>query len=343
MKSSTILVIPAHRPSGELPQIVSTVLADPSGCVQHAVIVDDGSGPECAEIFSRVAALPEVTVLRHAANLGKGAALKTGFNYALVTFPEARSIVAADADGQHVGVDIIRVARAVEENPGSIVLGAREFSPQVPLRSRLGNVVTRKVFRLFTGRSISDTQTGLRGWPRDACVRNLHLEMNGFDFDLECLLRAEASIMEIPIQTIYLDENRSSHFNPVRDSMRIYFLFLRYCGSSLFAATVDSLVFYPVLFWTGNVAASQIAGRATSGFANFFVVKNLVFHSAGGVAVALAKYVTLLAASGVISYSMIQFLHTRFSWPIGAAKITAEVLLFVGNFVVQRDLIFTRK
>ncbi|HUA19275.1 MAG TPA: bifunctional glycosyltransferase family 2/GtrA family protein [Bryobacteraceae bacterium] len=339
----TVLVIPAHQPSPALPELVAAVLDDPSHCIHAAVVVDDGSSPDCAETFRRLAALPGVTVLHHAVNLGQGAALRTGFNYALVQYPEATSVVAADADGQHAPADIVRVARALTENPGHVVLGARQFGPDVPLRSRVGNVVTRYIFRLFTGRRISDTQTGLRGWPRAACLRNLRLDMNGFDFQLECLLRAEAPMLQIPIETIYLDGNRSSHFSPVRDSMRIYFLFLRYCGSSLFAAAVDSAVFYPVLFLTGNVALSQLAGRAVSGLANFPVVKNLVFRSGSSVTLALAKYVTLLAVSGWISYLLIQFFHAQFGFPVAAAKVLAEVLLFLGNFVIQRDLIFARK
>lgn len=341
MERDAVLVIPAHQPSKDLPDLVEAVLAD--GSIQAVVVVDDGSGTEWAGVFARLEGVPRVTVLRHATNLGQGAALKTGFNYALVHWPQAMGIVAADADGQHAAADIVRLAQTMAKQPGHVLVGAREFGPDVPLRSRFGNIVTRYVFRAFTGRRLSDTQSGLRGWPRAACVRNLRLEMNGFDFQLECLLRAEAPIDEIPIQTIYLDSNRSSHFNPVRDSMRIYFLFLRYCGSSLFAAAVDSAVFYPVLFWSGNVAASQFSGRAAAGLLNFLVVKNLVFHSATKLPTSLTKYIALLAVSGLVSYGMIELFHESFGFPVAVAKIVAEGMLFLANFVIQRDLIFTKK
>jgi putative flippase GtrA len=224
-----------------------------------------------------------------------------------------------------------------------MVLGVRDFGPEVPFRSRFGNIMTRVVFRLFTGRRIADTQTGLRGWPRAACIRCLRVNENGFDYLLECLLRVEAPLVQIPIQTIYLDKNRSSHFNPVRDSMRIYFLFLRYCGSSLLAFAVDSAVFYPVLFYTGSLPLSQIAARAASVSVNFLVVRNLVFQSGASVALSLAKYLALVAASGSIAYTLIRFIHTQLGLPIVAAKLIAEGLLFLGNFAIQRDLIFTRK
>jgi glycosyltransferase involved in cell wall biosynthesis len=343
MKTGLVLLVPAYQPSSGLPGIVSTVIGDRSECIDSVVVVDDGSSPDRAETFRQLALLPGVTVLRHAINLGVGAALKTGFNYILVKWPEVKGVVTADADGQHADVDIVRVAQALASHPDHLVLGVRDFGPDVPFRSRFGNILTRIIFRLFTGRRIADTQTGLRGWPRPACLRSLRVNENGFDYLLECLLRIEAPIVQVPIQTIYLDNNRSSHFNPIRDSMRIYFLFLRYCGSSLLAFAVDSAVFYPVMFYSGNLALSQIAGRAASAFVIFFVVRNLVFQSGVSVAKGLAKYLSLVAASGLIAYTMIGFMHTRFHLPIVVAKLAAEGLLFLGNFVIQRDLIFTRK
>ncbi len=223
------------------------------------------------------------------------------------------------------------------------MLGVRNFGPQVPLRSRFGNIVTRRVFRLFTGQNISDTQTGLRGWPLATCPQNLRIGLNGFDYQLECLLRAQAPFLQVPISTIYIEGNRSSHFNPVRDSMRIYFVFLRYCGSSMFAALVDSALFYPVFFATGNIALSQACGRIAAAAANFLVVKRVVFQSGAPVKTVLLKYLALVVASGLISYGMIQFLHSAFGLPVPLAKIAAEGLLFLGNFAIQRDLIFTKR
>jgi len=343
MNNGVVLLVPAYQPSPCLPEIVSTVIGEPDGPIQSVVIVDDGSGPAYSDVFGQLGSLPGVTILRHAVNLGVGAALKTGFNYVLVTLPDAPGVVTADADCQHAAVDILRVARKLAAEPDHMVLGVRDFGPEVPFRSRFGNILTRVIFRMFTGKRINDTQTGLRGWPRSALLRCLRINENGFDYLLECLLRTETPMVQVPIQTIYLDSNRSSHFNPIRDSMRIYFLFLRYCGASLLAFTVDSTVFYPVLFYTGNPAISMIAGRVASVSVNFFVVRNLVFQSGAGVFKSLAKYVALVAASGLIAYTMIIFMNTRLGLPVAVAKLAAEGLLFLGNFVIQRDLIFTRR
>ena len=331
-------MIPCHGPSEHLPQIVATVLNDPNG-PRAAVIVDDGNGPEAAPLLGQLEAIPGVTLLRHAVNMGMGAALKTGFQHALVTWPEAIGIVAADADAQHAAVDIVRVTTAMREHPGRIVLGARRFT-NAPLRSRFGNEFTAMLFRMFTGHKLADTQTGLRGWPREACERNVHLAIDGFDYQLECLLAAKEPFLEIPIQTIYLEGNKSSHFNPILDSMRIYFVLLRYCGSSIAATVIDSAIFYPMYFATNNLMASQAAGRGIAAVAIFFLVRNVVFHSHARVFTSFASFIALVIVSGLISYSLIGFLHQLLGFSVPIAKVMSESVLFVGNFAIQRVFIF---
>ena len=337
-RGEIILVIPCHRPSEHLPQIVATVLNDPGG-PKAAVIVDDGNGPEAAPLLDRLAAIPGVTLLRHAVNTGMGAALKTGFQHALVSWPDAIGVVAADSDAQHAAVDIVRVTSTLREHPGRVVLGARQFT-NAPLRSRFGNELTAGLFRLFTGHKLTDTQTGLRGWPRAACARNVHLAIDGFDYQLECLVTAKEPLHEIPIQTIYLDGNKSSHFNPITDSMRIYFVLLRYCGSSLVALLVDSAIFYPMYFTTGNLIASQAAARGVAAVAIFALVRNVVFHSNARVLTSFVKFLALVIVSGLISYSLIGFLHQLLGLSVPIAKLMSESVLFIGNFAIQRMFIF---
>jgi glycosyltransferase involved in cell wall biosynthesis len=347
---SVVLLIPAHRPSAVLPQLIEEIrTADRLGQLQSIIVVDDGSGPEFRPTFAAVEAQKGVTVLRHAVNLGKGAALKTGFNHALLAFPDAAGVVTADADGQHAADDILRVAQALSENPHEMVLGVRGFSGNVPLRNRLGNGITRRVFQAFTGVRIADTQTGLRGWPQSSCRECLPIAINGYDFELECLLRAHnsigttsASIRQVPIKTIYLDQNRNSHFNPIRDSMRIYFVFIRYCGASILSAIIDSLFFYLVYSAAGNLLASQVTGRAVATAVAFVVNRKLVFHSDANVAASLAKYLTLVSATGFVSYSMLSYLHQIIGFPVIPSKLIAEGLLFIANFSIQRQIVFVR-
>ena len=128
------VLIPAYRPSASLPDLVRALAAK---AIPAIVIVDDGSGPEYREVFSRAAAFPNVHLLRHATNLGKGAALKTGINYALCTFPGLVGIVTADADGQHHPDDIERIADTLLARPDCLVLGSRGFDGDVPCAAAL--------------------------------------------------------------------------------------------------------------------------------------------------------------------------------------------------------------
>src|SRR5206468_2047006 len=118
-------------------------------------------GAEFAGIFEQAARLPKVRLVSHAVNLGKGAALKTGIQHALSAFPQLRGVVTADADGQHHPEDIERVAARLVEQPEALVLGARSFDGSVPLRSRFGNLLTRRLMQLVVGARLQDTQTGL--------------------------------------------------------------------------------------------------------------------------------------------------------------------------------------
>lgn len=338
-----VLLIPAYKPSEGLPELVQSVLKIRDSPFTSVLVVDDGSGPEFSSIFRRLESLPAVCVVRHAVNLGKGAALKTGFNTALVRWPEAAGVVTADADGQHAPADIVSVARELARDPDSLVLGVRGFSGAVPLRSRFGNALTRGIFGVITGKQILDTQTGLRGWPRPICMSALRIPLNGYEFELECLVHAPNKVREVTIETIYIDENKSSHFNPILDSMRIYFVFLRYCGSAMVAAVADSAVFYALTTAGYGTAAAQIAGRAVAVVLAFGLARSVVFRSEARLSVSLAKYLALVSVMGFVSFVMLQALHERLGLPVLAAKLIAEGLLFLGNFAIQRDFIFVRR
>jgi glycosyltransferase involved in cell wall biosynthesis len=254
-------LIPAYQPGPVLIEAVKTLAASGFTAI---VLIDDGSGPDYRWIFDRVAPLERVRVIRHAVNLGKGAALKTGINYVLVEYPEVAGIVTADADGQHDPADVSSVARRFAANPAALVLGTREFAGQSPLRSRLGNTITRGTMRLVVGQRLSDTQTGLRAIPRGLLERMLSVPASGYEFELEMLIAAKhlgVQVIEQPIRTIYEPGNPTSHFQPLRDSMRIYFVLLRFGFISLVTSGVDNLGFYIFFHASGIVAASLVCAR----------------------------------------------------------------------------------
>jgi putative flippase GtrA len=169
---------------------------------------------------------------------------------------------------------------------------------------------------------------------------------SGYEFELDMLLACKHQgfpVVQVPIRTIYLGNNESSHFHPILDSMRIYFLLLRFSVLSLCTAAVDNVVFAIAFKGTGNIARSMVAARLVAMTFNYLSVRRTVFHSQQPHTKVLPKYVALVALNGVVSYSMIQFLHNTFGVRAIPAKLFAEGLLFIANFAIQRDLVFTRR
>ena len=337
------VVIPAYRPSAGLVDLVAALAAKSMPAI---VIVDDGSGPEYAEVFARAAGIPGVELLRHAVNLGKGAALKTGINYILVRYPEACGIVTADADGQHDPADICKVARRFAEAPSALVLGTRSFSGGIPWRSRAGNAITRVAMRFVAGQKISDTQTGLRAIPRGLAERLLSVPASGYEFELEMLIAARqlgVPVVEEPIRTIYREGNPTSHFQPLRDSMKIYFVLLRFSFLSMLTAVLDNLLFYTLFRATGVMAGSLFGARAVCLAFNYTIVRRAVFLSREQHRVALPRYLLLAAANICLSYTLISFFTRVMAVSVMPAKISVETFLFIANFALQRDFVFTRR
>lgn len=224
-----IVLVPVYQPGEQLHTLLSDLRAAAPGL--GVVVVDDGSSPALRR--------PEgVTLLRHATNRGKGAALKTGFRYAAEHHP-GEVVVCADADGQHSVADILSVADHAGRT-GRTVLGVRRFAAGVPLRSKVGNTVTQVLFRAATGRPVRDTQTGLRAYPADLLGWLLSVPGERFEYEMNVLLaaaRAGHPMDEIVITTTYLDDNASSHFGALSDSARIYWPLLRHAATSLLTAT----------------------------------------------------------------------------------------------------------
>jgi glycosyltransferase involved in cell wall biosynthesis len=339
--SSCIILIPAYRPGRDLLSLVSALK---SRGLNEIVIVDDGSGPEYQDVFDELRRTPGVCVLSHAINLGKGSALKTGMNYVTAKYPAAKGVVTADADGQHHADDIAGIRRAFLESPDSLILGSRAFDGPVPARSRIGNSLTRLAMRLVLGQNLRDTQTGLRAIPASLIPALVAIQAPRYEFELEMLIAAKhlnTPVLEKPIRTIYESGNKSSHFNPLLDSMRIYFVLLRFSMISLLTAAIDNVFFVLVLAFSGKLLISQLCGRAIAVAFNYTVVRKAVFHSHRGHAIVLPRYLALVAISGSLSYSAILVLSSRFAFPVITAKLIAETALFFANFALQRDFVFT--
>jgi len=339
------VLIPAYQPGASLLALIRTLSAGP---VPAIVVVDDGSGAEFAATFEQAGALPRVTVLHHARNLGKGAGLKTGIKYILAQYSQTAGVVTADADGQHHPADVLKLCRRLAKSPHMLIIGVRRFQGQaIPFRSKFGNEITRKVMRIVLGRDLSDTQSGLRAIPRGLMEQLLTVPSSGYEFELAMLVAAKhlgVRVLEQPIRTIYEPHNPSSHFHPLWDSMRIYFVLLRFSLIAMLSAALDNLLFYLAVHSFGaSLLTAQLGARAVSVLFNYAAVRKAAFHSGVAHRVVLPRYLALVAANLLLSFTGIKLLTGVFSLGLLKAKIMAETLLFFLNFAVQRDLIFTRR
>jgi glycosyltransferase involved in cell wall biosynthesis len=339
---ATAVLIPAYNPDLRLVSLVRQLRE--TGQFREIIVVNDGSRADKEPIFQQLAGLPEVTVLRHAINLGKGAALKSGFNYFCWALPDCQGVVTADADGQHLAEDIVRVAQRLEGSPDGLILGARQFREEVPLRSRLGNIATKYMFRLVVGTRLSDTQSGLRGVPRSLARELIRLRTGRYEFELDMLLQCKHNnirIIEQPIDTVYLNHNRSSHFNPILDSLKIYYVLLRFMTASLLTAAVDYVVFLLAYGATRNILFGQVSARSVATGVNFLLNSHLVFRSRQQACKTLPRFLFLVIVMGATSYALIRALAGGLGWSVLTAKIASELILYVANFLVQRDFVFT--
>ena len=242
---NVVVMIPSLNPSRLLLSVVEAIRAEG---FQRFLIIDDGSSPKYREIFDELEE-QGCTVIRHAVNLGKGRALKTGFNHVMAYMPGVDGVVTCDSDGQHEPQAIRSVAEAMINNPGHIVLGVRKFfEAKVPLTNLFGNTVTRAAFALLTGLSFGDTQCGLRAFPADSLKIMMRVAGERFEYENVMLLdfrRFRLDYTEVPIRAVYetVQQGKLSHFNKLVDPIRIYRKLLGFAVAPIVCGSIASVAF----------------------------------------------------------------------------------------------------
>lgn len=222
-------VIPCYDLAG----ICGPIVQAAAGFVDKVIAVNDGSKDGTEQVLRAVAERchGRVEVLNFPANCGKGVALLQAFRRAAET-GAFDIVVTVDGDGQHRPEDIPRLVRAIVDGEHAMVIGERLARARMPLRSRLGNTFTATVMKLLYPAAPTDTQSGFRALRGDF-VREIVTTIEGgrYETELQMLLLAlhrGHRIGSVTIPTLYLDENRLSHFRPIRDSWRIYRTLLRW-------------------------------------------------------------------------------------------------------------------
>ena len=358
--SKISVVLPSLDPDEKLTAVIDGLL---EYGFTDIILINDGSKPENLHYFEDAAAQhPEIHLLHHNVNRGKGAALKTAFNWFLTNRPDALGVVTVDGDNQHHPEDTRACAQHMMES-GKLVLGVRDFSlPHVPPRSRMGNRITSGVFKLFVGMTISDTQTGLRAIPTKDVQTLVHVNGDRFEYETNMLLEMQAQAIafdEVKIRTVYIEDNKSSHFHAIKDSWRIYKLilahFFRYGLSSIVSFMVDvglvallTTLFGNLLTGLALTAATVVPARVVSSLINFFMNKQLVFHSKASTGKAMLRYyllaVPVLIAQTLLTDGVYKLFHIGpdLVFLRSLIHVAVMVVLFTVTFMIQQRWVFAK-
>ena len=312
------------------------------------ILVDDGSKEENKKFFPDG---DDITLLVHPVNKGKGEALKTALRYVIENRPDSLGVITCDGDGQHLAKDVKAIGEKMLET-NKFVLGVRDFSlPDVPPKSKIGNRLSSIALALCCGSYISDTQTGLRAIPAHLYKPMSLIEGSRFEYETNVLLglrSMHAQYCEVKIETVYLDENKGTHFHPVKDTVRIFSLIFKYLFSSL-AAFLTDIILFSVLtkFFSVGVIISTVAARIVSSLVNFILNKKVVFNSNESLIKTILKYyliaipVMLISAFGVKGICYLIDIPND-SLIVTAIKIIVDSILFILNYNIQKKWIFKK-
>ena len=362
MKNITIIV-PSYNPDEKLEEVVKGLV---EGGFEDIIVVNDGSAEDTLSRFRNVEKYSEVTLLTHEVNKGKGRAMKTAFAYVLENRPESIGVITVDGDNQHTVKDITFMANKMVEEPGKVFIGCRDFNdPKVPGRSRFGNKVTSFIFKFILRIPISDTQTGLRGTPKVFLQDLIDTKGERYEFETEMFFTLKEKNIpfgETTIETVYIEENQTSHFHPFRDSWKIYklilaymfkklFSFFKFMASSFLSFLADWGVYSLLLFLLSGkleerivLAIAVVSGKIISSVLNFTLNRKVVFKSKEGMGGTLVRYYILWACQTACSYGLIYLLGRLLGSDSVVVKILlkpmVDIVLFLLSFQIQKRWVF---
>ncbi|MFJ5622775.1 glycosyltransferase [Peribacillus loiseleuriae] len=351
MKNCAI-IIPVLNPTISLVDYVHRLLAEGAA---EIIVINDGSKEDLTYIFTELSVIKHCTVLTHDINKGKGRALKTAFEYFLKTYQHLKGVVTADADGQHTVEDVCKIARALENNENDITLGVRDFSDaDVPFRSLLGNRITSFFFQFLYGSKLKDTQTGLRGIPTIELPRILEIKGERYEYEINMLIYANKKNIpfnEISIQTLYFDNNASSHYHSVFDSIKIFTKllsgFLRYFYSTILSGVIDISSFILLnnvllvrLPLEVRIFFAIFVSRVLSSSSNFYMNRTFVFSSQNKLTHSIFKYYLLCIGIMLASYALVASATIYMGMNVILAKICIDLLLGIISHQIQLYWVF---
>ena len=348
--SDVVIIVPSYKPDHKLLDVVQGLL---HRNFERILVINDGSPSEYDPVFQEVASYKECTLITHEVNKGKGCALKTAYNYCLENYTDCVGVITVDGDNQHHPDDILKCVDKMKNTKDTVILGARNFSDSdVPFRSRFGNIMTRLIFRIFCGIKITDTQTGLRAIPFSHLDFMTKVSGDRYEYETNVLLEMKAnriSFEEVVIQTIYIEDNESSHFNPIVDSFKIYKTIFSFLASSFLSSLIDLGLFYIFIslltlfspHTSRNIFIATALARLCSSFCNYQMNRHKVFKS--GDKGSLGRYyllcfVQFLASAGFVS--LLSACFTSGSFGKTVIKGIVDITLFFLSYQIQKQWVF---
>ena len=330
-----IVLIPSYEPDENLTKLIKNLNKNKI----TSIVVDDGSGKDYKEIFDNL----DTKVISYEINQGKGHALKEGYKYIKDNYKEY-VVVTMDSDGQHRIEDALNLYNYILKNDDTLVLGKRPRGEKTPLRSKVGNAITRFVFHLVSGQDVYDTQTGLRAFSNKLIDYMLEVKGERFEYEMNVLLYAKNNkipIKELEIETIYIDNNSKSHFNAFKDSFKVYKEIIKFSLSGIISFLIDYILFIVFKVVLNNITIANVIARTISSTINYIINKNIVFKSNKNIAKSLLEYYGLVIFILLINTLLLNLLSIIIN-PI-LAKLITEIILFIISWLVQKILIFKRK
>ncbi len=342
---NTIIVIPAYQPSEKLIILINELRENKFSKI---VIIDDGSGASYSSEFIEAKELG-CSIVTHERNKGKGAALKTGIKFIVDNLDIQHGFITVDADGQHKVCDIIKVANALKSHSKLLILGVREFRlKNVPFKSYVGNKITARAFKMETGVSCQDTQTGLRGIPMSLVETALKAEGLRYEYEYNFLQEAvkQTNLYMVEIETVYFDNNEQSHFRPICDSLLIYQRPLKFIASSLASFLVD-IILFGVIFQmlslqsSGSILIATAIARTLSGVINYIINKKSVFRAQDDTVCSFVKYCVLFLVIMWSSAGSTAGLNMLLENAV-LSKVIVDTVLFFFSYTIQKTWVFEK-
>ncbi len=335
-----VILIPSYEPDNKLIDLINSIDKERF----DIIVVNDGSNICFDKIFNKIK--KKVQLISYKTNMGKGYALKKGIEYIKNKYNKDYIVITMDSDGQHKIEDAIKLSEYVKNNLYTYTLGMRKRGANTPIRSKIGNKITKGIFHLVTGINIYDTQTGLRCFSYKLTDFMLNVEGNRFEYEMNLLLESSKNnikLHEIEIETIYHDKNKGTHFKTIRDSYLIYKDIIKFSLSSIISFIIDYSMFTIFSLFIKNISLCNIFARIISALVNYTINRKYVFQSKNNLYKSIISYILLAVFILILNTFLLNIFVYKIMLNKFLAKVIVEIILFIFNFIIQKRFIFRKK